>query len=150
MSFSLEMRPCRLGHWSGQMDIADALAFAREKIDPAKGWLLAECPERLVWQKASQALEPDALKNCRNLYIFDDRAELRLQKAGAFFYARRLWLAEAGGVGAEIEAGQERLSSYQLRGGGRLKYAEFFTPDAESGILQLRYGRFCGCAEGRP
>lgn len=143
MKFPLEMRQCRLKCENGRMNLAAALEFARNGVDPAEGWLLAECPERLFWQKAGRPVSEEELVHCRQLYIFDRRTELRLQKDGADFLMRRVYPAEDG------EIGMERLSSCLLRQRqGSLLYGEFFQPDADSGMLEFKFGRFCGVGQG--
>lgn len=144
MRFPLEMRPVRIRRSNEPMGLEDALAFARERIDPASGWLLAECPEKLFWQRTRKLPGLDELRHCRKLYIFDNHSELRMQKDGAAFFTRRLWEAEDG------EEGLERLSSCLLRqhDAGRLLYAEFFRQNAESGMLELAFGRLRGVLVG--
>lgn len=135
----LEMRDACLECWSGRLNLAEALDYMREGISRENGWLLAESPEKVIWEPWRGEIATEALVHCNSLCCFDPGAELRLFRNGGNFYARKIRVSESG------EKGLERLSSYVLRKGGkRLCYAEFFQPDTASGILKLRLGRFCG------
>ena len=138
MKNPLEMRTCRLKSSTERLAMEEAINFAKNNIDLREGWLLAQCPEEVIWQPLAKDIAARSLAHCSSLACFDSRLELRLQKSGEAYVARKLWLDETG------EEGLERLTSYFLRDGKRLRYAEFFQPNEKSGILQLRLCRFCG------
>lgn len=123
------------------MTPAEALAWAASRIDPQTGWLLAEAPQQIIWQRLADVEDGAIPAQCESLLIFGPEAELRLHKgySGETGSARLLTLADAG------REGLERVSAYLLgRGGARLEYAEFFCEDEQSGLLRLEFARYCG------
>lgn len=138
----VQMRSARLKKSTLKMSLADALAWARDRIPD--GWLLSESPEKLVWLALAEAGKPESLGHCENLYIFGAAAELRLcLDYGAETGIARLVESDESG-----EAGTERVSSYLLvmpiAGNSRLEYAEFFRPDPDTGLPRFEFGRYCG------
>lgn len=139
MSEIIKMRPCRLARVSCRMSLDKAIAWASEHI--ASGWILAESPEKIVWQPFQAQF---AAGSCHftSLIIFDANAELRLHLAyGADEGDARLIT-----VDDVSEPCLERISSY-LAGKGRLEYGEVFRKDNLSGAYKLEFGRYCGLRE---
>lgn len=69
------MRPARLLNNSDPMTMEEALAWSMAHIN--NGWLLCECPERIIWSPFANAADPDSMANCTSLTAFGPQAELR-------------------------------------------------------------------------
>lgn len=124
------------------LSVADALQLGREHVRDANARILAEMPERILWQtwRADENLLPQ-LANCLKLYIFDSAAEVRLQRA----YGAAAGVGRLTRLDDHAEPTYTRFSGYCLAGSARrLKYAEHFAFDAENGALMLRFARYCG------
>lgn len=136
----LKMRPARLKMRMESMDMAGALAWAEEHMDPGTAWLLAESPEKLTWCPLADAPASAELGICVSLTVFCPAAELRFHASygSASGQARMIVQDETG------EAGRERVSTYLLRGRpARLEYAEYFNRDPANGLLRLQFARYC-------
>ncbi|WP_165078134.1 MULTISPECIES: hypothetical protein [unclassified Desulfovibrio] len=140
----VDTRPVSLLCATEVMTLPEALAWAREHVAPGTGWLLAESPRGVAWNRFSGEALPGDAAEIERLAIFGPDAELRLEKAfgAASGPARLLRVDEAG------EPTFERLSRYPLANGMRLAYAEHFREDEKSGVLRLAWARFCGVTEG--
>ncbi len=136
-----ELKPGRLKRETGQMDLQEALAWARRHIDPETGWLLAESPEKVIWSRLAEIANAASLGNCLNLTIFDAKSEIRLRRHYGAPRGDARMISEADdGI-----AGLERVTSYLLRENqGRLEYGEFFVRDSETGMLNLEFARYRG------
>lgn len=140
----VETRRIPLLYETAVMALPEALGWARGHVAPDTGWLLAESPRGIVWDRfTGEAPAVDAAE-IERLVIFGPEAELRLEKpyGAASGPARLLRVGEGG------EPTFERVSRYPLANGMRVAYAEHFCEDGKSGILRLVWARFCGVSEG--
>lgn len=127
------------------MSVGDALACAAEYIRKSDARILAETPERIIWQawNKNERLDP-LLKNCLKLYIFDADAEIRLQREynSPQGFGRIVYKDDG------EKPALTRFSYYMLKGSRKmLKYAEHFDFDPKSGAISLKFARFCGVEE---
>lgn len=126
------------------MSIEAALALAREHIGKADARILAEMPERVLWQpfNVNEDLLP-LLKHCLKLYIFDANAEVRLQRDNG----RAEGIGRLARLNEEAEPTYTRFSEYWIAGSkSRLRYAEHFS--FKNDAMTLRFARYCGLARG--
>lgn len=126
------------------MSVEVALALAGEHVGEADARILAEMPERVLWQSwnRNEDLLP-LLKNCLKLYIFDAGAEVRLHRE----YGRAEGIGRLARLNEEAEPTYTRFSEYLIAGSkSRLRHAEHFA--FKNGAMTLRFARYCGLARG--
>lgn len=140
MSKYTQMREMRLKMENAKMSLADALNQAMKTIPPENGWIMAEAPEKILWQPLEKIGDASELGHCLSFVAFGPRAEVRFQRN----YGDELGHMRLVREDPEGMTGMERLSSCLLGKNGRLTYAEFFRRDEESGILKLELARYCG------
>ena len=126
------------------MGMEGALALAGEHIGGPDARILAEMPERVLWQPFNNDSNEDLLpllKNCLKLYIFDANAEVRLQRENG----RVEGIGRLARLNEEAAPTYTRFSEYWIAGSkGRLRYAEHFA--FKNGVMTLRFARYCGLA----
>lgn len=133
----------KFAHENRPMSVADALACAAKYIRGSNARILAETPEEKpiwrIWNK-NEYLN-DTLKNCLKLYIFDDNAEIRLHRE----YSSETGRGRLTYKDENAPSTYARFSEYALRDSKKkLKFAEHFAFDAQSGAMSLKFARFCG------